>query len=186
MSNQTDTNEGNVTNQPIDTPAATGMPPPPEQYNPYNATYAPAPPVAASSEPAFESPPPPASSVVVSEGGGGGIPRWFYIILAVTLIAFFVVTGLLVTTILKSKLTSSPAQPTVVPTSSQIKDSPSPTMVIPTALPTPTPDQVVINLQQASTSDELVEIEKDLNNTDLSPVMNSLKEFDAEMKITSK
>jgi hypothetical protein len=153
---------------------------PQEQFTPYNATYTQE--VTPSSEPAFETPPP-YSNVVVSEGGGGGgIPRWFYVVLIATVVAFFVVSGLLVTTLLKSKSSTLTIEPT--PTFTQVKISP--TAALPTALPTPTPDQAITKLQQVSTSDEFSDIDTDIANTDLSSITDSLGVLDREMKATTK
>ncbi len=189
MADTGNTNDPNMTNQPYpgtsgegEIPAAnqqTGIPD--EQfYNSGNVQEA-----AATSyvggEQVYSAPESYSPNVAIS-GGGGGIPRWFYVVFTVTLIAFLVVTYFLIITILKPQNLPMVSEPT--PT---VAILPSPVVTVPSVeSPTPTPDVVVNKLQTLSTSDEIADIAKDINETDLSPIADTLKQLDTQMKESSR
>lgn len=119
----------------------------------------------------------PANVVVSSQGAGNGIPKWFFIVFAITLIAFFAVTILLITSIAKpnnqtpkNQITPSPASTTIVPTTAI-----TPTVFI---IPSPTPDKVILDLNQRSPSDEIGDIDSEITTTDLSGISETLKQLD--------
>ena len=156
-----------------------------EQYNPYNPSNVQEMPTGGG-EQVYSAPAESTySSNVAVSNGGGGIPRWFYVVFAVTLIAFLVVTFFLITTILKPQGTPVVSEPTPTPATS-VTILPSPTVALPASSPTPTPDPVVTKLQEISSSDEIAEIEKDVNATNLSSIMDALTKLDGQMKTPSK
>lgn len=134
-------------------------------------------------------PPPP---TVVVPADGSGVPKWFYLIFGITLIVFFAVTALLINSLLQKSTsspapagssTSTPAIPSVLPSNT----SSSQREFLPTLTPvSEATDQAVFRLRQRSSSDELVDLQSDIDNTDLSSIKESLDVLDREMGITSK
>lgn len=127
-------------------------------------------------------PPPPETpqvatipTVVVSEPESR-VPKWFYLIFAITLIVFFAVTTLIVLSFTQNKSTSPTTLPTAFPTQVQEVESPS---------LTPIPeDPIISKFNEQGSSDELTDIETDLNNTDLGELDKSLNELDSQMGVS--
>jgi len=113
-------------------------------------------------------------TVVVSEPVSG-VPKWFYFIFAITLIVFFAVTTLIVLSITQKKSTSPVAVPTIVPT---LTGEVAPSV---TAKPE---DPIISKFNDQGSSDELTDIETDLNNTDLVELDKSLNELDGQMGVS--
>lgn len=115
------------------------------------------------------------------------IPKWFYIIFFLTLVTFIVVTILLVSTLNQKNQPNKPVvTPTVIPSITQIiptKTVPSPTLII---SPTIAVDSALIKLNTLKNTDEIIDLEADLNETDFSTVEEAKINFDREMSVTSK
>jgi hypothetical protein len=115
---------------------------------------------------------PPSSSQAVVVSRGENIPKLFYLILGVTLVIFLGMTILLYSTLTKkgesNKSSISPTVSVSTPTIAAI----SPTIV---SSPAAATDSALIKLEKLGTSDEVGEIEKDLTDTDFSPLEESLK-----------
>ncbi len=113
-------------------------------------------------------------TVVVS--GKDRINKWFYLLFVITLIVFIFITSLILKTNNSSFSLFTKNQPTVSQVvTSVVHISPSPTTTIET-------DSAVSQLNKLSESDNIVDLENDLENTDLKPIEESVKNLDDAME----
>ena len=128
------------------------------------------------------------SATVVVSKQGGGVPKWFYFLFGVTLIVFFIVTALLVLNYTQ-KSQNPPREeinPTVIPTEAIISTPELTKEILPTASPAPLViSPVVISVPELSKSDEIIDLEKDLNNTDLTQLEKSVVNLNQRMGVIS-
>lgn len=126
---------------------------------------------------------PPPSSPTVIVPPEDKVPKWFYVVFGITLLAFFAGTILLVSTI--KKRGAAPLQTSLSP-------SPFPTVTTTTGEITPSPvsieatDPVILKLNNQGASDEVADLEADLENTDLSTINQAIIMLDEQMGISYK
>ncbi len=113
------------------------------------------------------------STVAVS--GKDRINKWFYIMFGITLIVFIFLTSLILKINILPFSLSMKNQPAPTPVvTSVMQTSPSPTIFVET-------DPAVLQLNKLSESDNIVDLENDLKDTDLKPIEESIKNLDGEM-----
>lgn len=140
--------------------------------------------------PSDVSPLPPPPPEVIMSAGSGKVPKGFYFIFGITLIVFFTVTALLVNSLLQKPGSSS--------TSTDLSPTESTPSVLPSATSVPkeviepeftsdaeVTDQAVMSLIQYSSSDEISEIQADIDNTDLSSIEEGLEILDEQIGVIS-
>lgn len=143
--------------------------------------------------PSYEPPvvnPPLESPTVVVSNNNGNVPKWFYFLFIVTLIVFFIVTALLVLSYAQKKSflpdIFNKSSPTIMPTNAA---TPSPTMsqeatisLNPTLVVTPSIE--TWRLPDLTVSDELSDLEKDVNGTDISQIEKTANDLDRVMNFS--
>lgn len=115
---------------------------------------------------------PPTEPTVVVPANGGAIPKWFYFIFGLTAVAFFLVTGLIVLQLTQKQPGISNLGPTVAPKVTG-------TLPTPTLSSTGATDSAVAKLDDVKGADDLVSIDADLKNTDLTVIDQRANEVDA-------
>lgn len=137
-----------------------------------------------------EPPPPPLASdtpTIVVAKDGGGTPKWFYLVFALVVVLFIAITTLLVMSLKQRETTSvTVPSPTVLIPSPTVISLPtikiSPTITVPIQAS----DSALLKLNQLSGSDEIKDIEADLNSTDFSSLNQSLTILDEQLGSTSE
>lgn len=117
------------------------------------------------------SPPPPPTVIVPPEGNGK--PFWLYLLFAVTIVIFIAITFLLVAS-LKQKSSSPEVPPTPFPSVTPLVTREPTLRISPTPKENQATEAAVLNLRKLRQSDELTDIEADLNETDLAILEESL------------
>ena len=116
------------------------------------------------------------SPTVIIPRNNGSVPRWFYFIFGITIIIFFLVTTLLVMQLTqKQQSPKIEAVPTAIPNINQG------VILTPTLSPTAS-DAAILKLNTMGSSDEIVSIEADLKNTDLTVLDNLIEAVDIQIK----
>lgn len=162
----------------------------PPLQTPVNTVTAPYPAASSSvsSEPPIEVPPSSSGSVIVTSGSG--TPKWFFILFGLTLVLFIIVTAFLVMTLLNKKKDEdkqTAIAPDSVPSVTAVpKLSPTLFPISPTVtlLPPEASDSTVIKMDTLSNSDEISQIENDIQNTDLSFIDTGLENLDKQIGFT--
>lgn len=124
-------------------------------------------------------PPPMAddSSTVVIPKTQERMPFWFYILFAVVAVTFFSITFLLVKTLLQRSGSTSTESISNTPI------LPSPTVVLsPTVIPVPE-DEYLNSLNSESDSDEIIDIEADLEKTAINELTTDFSKLEAETNL---
>lgn len=112
------------------------------------------------------------ASVVVPPADRGG-NKFFYFLLVIVIIIFLAVTVLITRQLKTGKFSSGRVAPTSVP-SPTMEPLPTPTIEL---TPTPTTeatDSAVLKLRAMGESDEILEIEEDINNSNVAILEESL------------
>lgn len=112
-------------------------------------------------------PEPPAGSTVVVPGSGK-VPKWFYFIFGLTVLIFLIVTALLVVSL--GQKNNQPI--TSVPTSGPTSSVPTKPVLVPTTIPAT--DAAVLKLNALGSSDEIIDLEREIRETDLTAIDQSL------------
>lgn len=112
-------------------------------------------------------PEPPAGSTVVVPGGGG-VPKWFYFIFGLTVLIFLIVTALLVMSLGQKNNQPAASAPTSSPTSLV----PTKPILAPTTIPAT--DAAVLKLNTLGSSDEIIDLDREIRETDLTTIDQSL------------
>ncbi len=116
------------------------------------------------------------SPTVIIPRNNGSVPRWFYFIFGITIIIFFLVTTLLVMQLTqKQQSPKIEAVPTAIPNINQG------VILTPTLSPAAS-DAAILKLNTMGSSDEIVSIEADLKNTDMTVLDNLIEAVDIQIK----
>lgn len=107
-------------------------------------------------------------------------PIWFYLVFVIVLICFIFMTILLGFTVKEKQFFPFMAM-TTSPTPVVSSPTPFPTTITPTFSPVPTIDQAIMSLNNLRNSDEIADLELDIENTNLSSLEESLKELDRQI-----
>lgn len=119
------------------------------------------------------SPPPPVTPTVVLPQNGNGVPKWFYFIFGITLLVFFIITTLLVW-----QLTQKPSAQETAPISTpRITDRITPVSPTREARGSAT-DAAILKLNRLKNSDEVSDIEADIEATEFSSIDEEMSFFD--------
>ena len=120
-------------------------------------------------------PPSPVSTVVVPVNKGTKMPLWFYFLFVLVALVFLIITGLLAKTLLdRQKTTDVQKSPQV------IAPSVIPEATAPTVIPTPE-DEFINSMNKEGNSDEVNDIETDLEKTETTQLKGDLDLLDAEV-----
>lgn len=117
------------------------------------------------------------SSTVVIPKMQEKLPFWFYILFTVVAFTFFSITFLLVKTLLQR---SGPTS-TVNNTNTEILPS-STVILLPTVIPVPE-DAYLNSLNSVSDSDAVIDIEADLEKTDINELKSDFSKLEAETNL---
>lgn len=121
------------------------------------------------------------SPTVIVSGKGGGVPKWFYFVFGITIIVFFLVTALLVMQFTQKPSTVPEAVPASIPKVSLKSELPTPTL----ASANSAADAVLRKLGELGITDEVMVIEADLKNTDLSILDQGWNLVDKEFDVNT-
>lgn len=135
------------------------------------------PPVSIPSTPAA-SPPSPVAPTVVLPQNGHGVPKWFYFIFGITLVVFFIVTTVLVWQ-LTQKQSAEETTPIYTPRITDRITQVSPTL----AASGSATDAAILKLNKLKSSDEISDIESDIEAGDFSSIEKEMLAFDEEAEL---
>ena len=117
------------------------------------------------------------SPTVVTIGNGGKTPFWFYLVFFMTLMIFIGVTTLLIKSFSENNQKTAGAK-VITPTPQVTIANLSPTAWVGQADDSKKIEAAFMNLESA---DEVVDIEKDIKNTDFSPIDQSRNRLEEEL-----
>lgn len=155
----------NQQNQNTQLPESKPVSPPPANPVPQESYQPPIPP------PKVTQPPPPITAVQPVQEGSPNKPKTFlYLLVVLVVIVTIISLGIILFNF------SKPSEPKI----SQVTPTPAAVTSQPTITVT-AEDQTTQNLSTQGTSDEIADIEKDLNNTDLTNIDKEVNDINSEL-----